>query len=249
MIKTTPQRAERCLRLLLGMRLPRVADALEPFGFSHAVIMEGWALMAALTPPKEEGPPCGTEDPPALTDQESRERLKDFCALWFPVVTAALNRHFPMQARHLFQGIDALGGPMAFIAVTIFVERLRSMQQGAEPFLHDGPAAFQTVESRGLSEAMLNDILKVAKWALNPAEPSTARRSAEREEQANQAMWAWYLEWSRIVRKVVTNKALLRSMGYAPQATRSNSNARQGPVSDTKGTNVRTLRVPATVKT
>jgi hypothetical protein len=36
------QRTERSLRLILGMRLPRVAEALAPFGYSHEVIDEGW---------------------------------------------------------------------------------------------------------------------------------------------------------------------------------------------------------------
>src|SRR6478752_755743 len=41
-------KAERVLRLLIGVRNPRVAAALAGYGFSEQTIQEGWDLLQAL---------------------------------------------------------------------------------------------------------------------------------------------------------------------------------------------------------
>ena len=41
-------KAQRTLRLLLGLRNPRIASALASYGFTEADMDEGWALLQAL---------------------------------------------------------------------------------------------------------------------------------------------------------------------------------------------------------
>ena len=43
---------------------------------------------------------------------------------------------------------------------------------------------------------------------------STIDRDAEQLARAEGALWAWYLEWSQIARVAVTQRALLRQMGF-----------------------------------
>lgn len=44
--------------------------------------------------------------------------------------------------------------------------------------------------------------------------PLERSRSAEEQALAEQALWSWYLEWGGIARATLTDRRLLRSLGF-----------------------------------
>src|SRR5690606_35063755 len=114
---TIVQRTQRSLRLILGMRLPRVAEALAPFGYSHEVIDEGWRLMRAITDVQVTRSEAAGETAPAFA---SSSELEEFASLWFPLARAALGRRFAAQERLLFHGLFEARGQRAAVSVLVF---------------------------------------------------------------------------------------------------------------------------------
>lgn len=63
------------------------------------------------------------------------------------------------------------------------------------------------------ARALLETVGTIAKSSA-PATDTEALAKAERD------LWAWYLEWSRIERVAVTQRALLRQLGYVASRSR-----------------------------
>jgi hypothetical protein len=86
---TIGQKAERVLKLLLGLRNPRVAEALKHYGFSDKDLNEGWRVLQALTQGKLSVRGPARQDPALL------QRLDEWENRWFPVASASLKSRFP----------------------------------------------------------------------------------------------------------------------------------------------------------
>src|SRR5688500_1258433 len=88
-------KASRALRLLLGLRNSRVANALAIYGFTEHDMEEGWALLQALGRMRVDttfGP----------SDAGTILKLDPWENHWFPVATATLTRHHPAMHDQVF---------------------------------------------------------------------------------------------------------------------------------------------------
>src|SRR5690606_12655073 len=209
---TTLQKSERMLRFLFGMRIPRVAQALAPYGFGRKTMEEGWAHLREVVFGGEEPSEEGKPNLRVLSDLDAFENT------WFPIARRSLARRHPEIAKHLFDQLSQTRGPGVAISVQVFLDRLESMERRRKPFGAAGPAARRLLAERGLTaeraakaRALLSRLREIE------AARSMTRVSVGREELAAEAMWAWYLEWGAIARVAIKNRTLLRALGFSPR--------------------------------
>lgn len=202
------QKAERLLKLLLGLRNARVAESLRQYGFSDAELAEGWRLLQALTEGRllQRGP--AKQDPALL------QKLDGWENRWFPIASASLQARFPQAHEYLFLNLTQTEGPGVVISVGTFVQRLEKLP--TEPSLGAaGAQARELLSSRGLTQATVQEAKQLLEL-LGSTAPAHATPVLDPAQQAaaEQAMWAWYLEWGEIARVAVTDRKLLREMGF-----------------------------------
>jgi len=217
-------KTHRAVEFLLGLRNPDVARELEPFGFTRVELEEGWGLLVDAIGTRLAGIAEAPPSQPGLL-----ERLDEFENMWFPVARNVLARHYPEIGRQLFVNLVQSQGREVVITVLTFVSRLEEMAQGEEPFGAEGPAARQLLAERGLTDereeearALLQEIRELKSA---PADPP---RTAEEQAAAEEALWAWYLEWSAIARVGIKSRATLRKLGFFKR--RSSSGTDEEPI-------------------
>jgi hypothetical protein len=127
--------------------------------------------------------------------------LDAFENAWYPIAQAALTRHFPDVASWFFDGLAQTSGIDLVVSTTTFARRFRSLEAGTSPFGEAGERAVAFLAERGLVPARIQELeallaeLEVFDPAQELAEPSS-------DIEAENKMWQWYLEWSRIARTV-----------------------------------------------
>jgi hypothetical protein len=202
------QKAERVLKLLLGLRNARVAEALRQYGFTENDLAEGWRRLEALTSGRLQVRGAVKQDPALLG------RLDEWENRWFPIASATLRGRFPAVHEWLFLNLSQTEGPAVVISVGVFVTRINAM--AAEPSLGaSGAQARELLSARGLTTDTVLAAQNLLK-ALGTAEPAplSVPLDAQAQEAVEGAMWAWYLEWGEIARVAVSERNLLRELGF-----------------------------------
>jgi hypothetical protein len=204
------EKGARVLKFLMGMRNPRIASSMTAFGFTDADLQEGWTLLNAVGRVKLDA------HAPAA-DSSTIEKLDAWENRWFPIAAATLERRFPTVHAQVFKNLSQTEGPGVAVSVRTFVERFDQMASGAGAYGAEGTQAKAVLESRGLTQTVLNEarglLETVGKIAtINPATVQDPKVL----EKAENDLWAWYLEWSQIARVAVTQRVLLRQMGFLP---------------------------------
>lgn len=202
------QKAERVLKLLLGLRNARVAEALRQYGFKETDLAEGWRLLQALTAGRLQARGALKQDPALLA------RLDEWENRWFPIAGATLRGRYPAVNDWLFLNLSQTEGPAVVISVGTFVARLNAMATDAS-LGAQGKEARDLLAARGLS-ADTAQVAQTLLTALGTAEPALPSQPVDvvTQEAAESAMWAWYLEWGEIARVAVTDRRLLRELGF-----------------------------------
>jgi len=190
-------KAFRVVRFLLGVRHARVAEALAEYGFRQRDVR-----LAAV--------PSRPRDTATLVELDAWENR------WFPVAQAALERRFPALAARFFLNLTQTEGPGVAILVCTFVDRFDELAAGSERFGGDAPRAVELLRERGVTAAVEEArALLVALTQLTRAPELSDEDEQERNlARAEVAMWAWYLEWSRIARVAIKQRGLLRQLGF-----------------------------------
>jgi hypothetical protein len=83
----------------------------------------------------------------------------------------------------------------------------------------EGRAARELLERRGLTDAEIHNAQQILDVIGKIAPAPAPARDIAAEEEAEKAMWAWYLQWSAIARVAVKERKLLKLMGYRKTAT------------------------------
>lgn len=204
---TIGQKAERVLKLLMGLRNPRVAAALAAHGFTEDDLREGWRLLAALTRQRL-SIQVQVEDPHMMAELDAFENK------WFPIVRVALERHNPQVAEQLFMNLYQTEGVEVVVSVRTFLERIAQMQQAADPYGPNGIEAWQLLQRRGLTAERVAEAQEMLQKLGTFREEPQPEPSAEEQALAEQALWSWYLEWGGIARATLSDRRLLRSLGF-----------------------------------
>lgn len=203
-------KAERMLKLLIGVRNPRVASALASYGFTEQTIQEGWELLQAVGKTRYD-----VSAPPG--DVQVISQLDAWENQWFPIAYATLQRHFPASHGRLFLNLSQTEGPEVAISVRTFLDRFDLMSKGADPYGAEGPKAAAILAQRGLNADAVRQA-RVLLEQLGKVAPAATPLSLEDEKAALQrtedALWAYYLEWSQVARIAVKQRPLLRQLGF-----------------------------------
>jgi hypothetical protein len=216
MAKMSPgAKAARVLTFLMGMRNPRIASAMAAHGFDESELDEGWSLLRAVGMLKVD------PSAPSGGDRAGLEELDAWENRWFPIASAALERRWPAIHAHLFANLAQTEGLEVMLGVQTLLERLDAMAAGA--YGSDGAQAKSHIEARGLTAAVMDEARALLERLRKVAASPTAQLVTDTSTRmkAEHALWAWYLEWSRIARVAVTQRALLRQLGFAPRGRSS----------------------------
>lgn len=201
----------RVIRFLFGVRNPRIALALAEYGFKQEDRDEGWALIHAMGKGKL------AVQPGAPRDIETLLRLDAWENQWFPIAQAALERRYPALSARFFLNLAQTEGPGVAISVRAFVDRYDELAAGAEKYGAEAPKALELLIARGITPAVVAEA-KALLTTLTQLAPTDTPPSLEEQEddlaEAEAAMWAWYLEWSRVARVAIKQRSLLRQLGF-----------------------------------
>lgn len=139
-----------------------------------------------------------------------------------------LTRHHPEEAEELFLNLARTDGKPATYSVAIFLDRLAAMEKGAEPFNESGPEVREYLRTRGLTDEVIAEVSADMERLQRMAEEPLPVAVVDPEElkAADEAMWQWYLEWSAICRRVISDGNQLRALGFKKRkATRGSNGA------------------------
>jgi hypothetical protein len=202
------EKAQRVLKLLLGLRNRRVAAALTAYGFTEADMRDGWARLQALGGGKLDG--FGR-----VGGSNAIQELDAWENEWFPIAGAALEHRFPAAHARLFMNLSQTEGPEVAVSVHTFLERLEAMKDPNGAYGAEGPKARERLESRGLNAATVERARSlVASLATIEPDPGSLAGEEQNRARDEEALWGWYLEWSQIARVAIKNRKLLRELGF-----------------------------------
>lgn len=210
---TIGQKATRTLQLMLALRNPNIARQLARHGFTEADLEKGMSLLFALTrgrlgePPKVVGP-----DPQLVRELDAWENK------WLPIVSAVLAANHPEAREAVFLNLSQTSGAEVVVSVGTFLDRLEQLPRSEEEggLGRDGKAARDLLARRGLTRevaAQARDMIARVPTIAASEEIASDERS-EADIEAERQLWNWYLEWSAIARAVITDRRLLRQMGF-----------------------------------
>ncbi|MGE0791083.1 MAG: hypothetical protein AB7S26_35755 [Sandaracinaceae bacterium] len=195
---TLGQKANRVLRLLIGLRQPRIAAALAAHGFDEAELRLGYDLLRQLS----QGRLALVEPDPIAKPVDALDAWEN---KWYPIIQAVLGAHFPEARDAVFLNIAQTSGPEVIVTVTTLLDRLDSQPEEVREILKKrGLTAEAIGEARG--------ILRSIEHLQSAVDEITA--NLEADAAAEKALWDWYLQWSTIVRTVVKSRRLLRALGF-----------------------------------
>jgi hypothetical protein len=199
---TIGQKSVRVLYLMRGLNNPRIAAPLTRHGFTQADLEEGWRLLMEATGAK-------LNVSRVAPDPTLFEKLDAWENLWFPIVSAALSRHYPEVGEAMFLNLTQTMGVDVAVSVGTLARRIRETQANGGEVEQE---AMALLARRGLTEEVLSQaeaLLGQLRTEPDPEFEEPIDRSA-----AEEAMWAWYLEWSTIARQIITDRNQLRSLGF-----------------------------------
>ena len=216
-------RAKRVLTFLYGLSNPRASSALTSSGFTQADFDEGWALLRGLKEVRLAKLPAPA-NPRTLADLDTWENR------WFGIAKATLARHHPAIHDKVFLNLAQASGVDVITSVSTFLTRLGELGQSSDA---DAQAARTLLATRGLTVDVVADaqrLLDELGTIRQPPPPSTEDPAAIAAREA--ALWAWYLEWSRIAQSQITDRNVLRQLGFLGPARRPGGGTSDEPDDD-----------------
>ena len=196
MARSVGQKAARVLELMLALRNPAVASALARFGLGPDDVAQGWALLRGL--------PSGDIADAAPVAENLLEDLRAWQQLWFPVADAALSARSPDARAMLFANLSRARGPEVILSVGAFVARIDGL----------GAATRALLDKRGLTRREIARAKTLLARATSLAPGGAGAVDHAARENAERALWTWYLEWSGIARTTIKDPCLLRVCGF-----------------------------------
>jgi hypothetical protein len=212
---TIGQKAERVLTLLLALRNSRIAGALARYGFKNEDLDEGWTLLRAVT--RTQLDVIADETP---LDPDALRALDEWENQWFVIAAATLKRRLPPVFDWLFRNLSQTDGVEVLVSVGTFIERWDLLDKASEDggLGGDGKQAKKILGERGLTKKTIDEAKALLKKLRKIDGPVVdAHKIAAEEanfEKAEQALWAWYLEWSAIARQAIKQRSLLLKLGF-----------------------------------
>ena len=209
---------ERTLRFLRAVSTnPYIRAALDKRGYTQELHDRGWDLMLRAAGYRK--PSAAKAETPA-----ARRALAELDAWDEPnlaVARAALETELPEQASFLLDGIGAEQGVGAVLGISLFLDRLDELERSKSRKAHKkgDQAALAKLAARGIDAAersRLRDLLAVVRVAAEVPVTQAVDPELEAARRADQqALRAFFTEWSTIARADITRRDHLILMGLA----------------------------------
>jgi hypothetical protein len=226
--KRIGDKAGRVLKLLLGLRNKKVASALASRGFGKDDLEEGLALLRGVTDVSLAVLPPTSPNPAVI------EQIDHWENEWFPVANATLLRHYPEIHARVFLNLSQTDGAAVIVSVGTFIQRLAELTRADAGYGQAGKDARKLLQRRGLTPKVVDEakalLEQVASIEEEPDELPDLEEERTRLAEAEDAMWAWYLEWAEIARSAIKDRSLLRRLGFlaaSSSASRRHSTAEE----------------------
>ena len=207
------ERLIRMLKFLMSLNDPQISALLGDRGFDEETRAGGWDLLE-----KSAGRHLAVYFGPIRTASAYKGTISQLDKLentWFDVADVALRRSFPVVHEKLFLNLSKVSGIKVVITVRTFFNRIDKMEAGGD---ETDRAALALLEKRGLTGAIRDQ----ARSLLAQAETGHTLRIPEPDPEAEkerlaamEEMWAWYKDWAKTARTVVSDKRLRISMGIS----------------------------------
>lgn len=127
----------------------------------------------------------------------------------------------------MFLNLSQTEGAAVIISVSTFIERIAELGRAEAGYGQAGKDARKLLARRGLTPKVIDEakalLDQVTTLEEAPAELPDLEEERTRLAQAEEAMWAWYLEWAEIARAAIKDRALLRRLGFLATASRGRS--------------------------
>lgn len=223
------EKARRVLDFLLGARHWKVQRALGGHGWSEGDLVEGWTRLQRLTTDR-------LDYQSSLVDPRLLGALDRWENRWFPVIEVVLRTHHPKAHEVVFRNLRQTDGAEVVVSVSTLLGRLDAIARPeAEGGLgEEGVAARAMLEKRGVTAAVLTEARDMLAQIGSLAEPPTQPEpeSTEAAKAAEDSLWSWYLEWSAIARVAISDRRLLRSLGFLRRVRRPDGTEEDVVVTD-----------------
>ena len=137
------------------------------------------------------------------------------------IIEASLARRFPEIRDKVFLNLSQTDGPPVLLSVRVLLDRVKGLNAAASTPREK--EAFALLTQRGLTAAVLAEVEGLLATAEVPVAetPIDAEDLAEQQAKAEEALWAWYQEWSAIARRAVSDRRVLRALGFLRSARTS----------------------------
>jgi hypothetical protein len=206
--RTNLQKAERVLTFLMGLRNLKALEPMVLRGLGPEDVEEGWRLLRGMA-----------SYPFELAARKAEAVTVDYVAAvdawenhWFGIIDASLTRSFPEIRAHVFLGLRQTSGPGVLLSVGLLVQRIEALR-GAGASQREREA-FALLQRRGLDDAQLAEVRGLLSAAKQLPLAPPKQKPAPDPHAGEEAAWAWYLEWSAIARRAVSDRRMLRELGF-----------------------------------
>lgn len=201
---TVGQKAERVLAFLMGLGNPANMRVLQQYGFDQAALDEGWTLLRRAANNR-----LGVQRA-AGSARDQVESLDAWENHWFPISSAVLLRNHPEVHAVVFHNLSQTQGQEVVLSVGTFVERIDALIASGDS------AAMATLRKHGLTDAVLDEARGLLGHVMQPPVEETPPAGALHtfDSVFEDAMWAYYLQWSAIARRAITDRRQLRQLGF-----------------------------------
>ncbi len=210
------QKAHRVLDFLVGVGHRDARRALEGLGFTDADLEEGWKRLRALSYVSALGPSETAQDPLiALSAWESR---------WFVVCEVVLRLNFPAVHALVFHKLRRTEGAEVVMSIATLLDRLELIARPEEDggMGEEGRRARALLDKRNLNDEVLAQgrrlLARIGEEPAAPFQDEVDAQDRAARAAAEQHLWSWYLEWSTLARLAISDRRLLRSLGFRRSA-------------------------------
>ena len=225
---TVGQKANRVLAFLLGLTNKRALAAMQLHGFGPSDAEDGWRLMRALSDYRFNQSP-GPVSPKVVDAVDAWENR------WYEIIDVSLTRNFPAVRDKVLLNLSQTEGPPVLLSVQTLVARIDALV--APEASDEDRAAHALLQKRGVNAGTLAEVkgLLASAQQAGTVDDTVSAPDAETGTAAEDAMWAWYLEWSTIARRAISDRRMLRALGFLPRKSKAGEEPADEPADDAVG--------------
>lgn len=197
---TIVQKHARFAAFFLALSRPHIVKRMQKVGFTPDHWNRAWNLIRQSVDTRLGLTAEPVDRLSAITDLERQ---------WMPVVQTTLEMNYPALHGELIGNYQRVSGPVLLPLMQEVVRRIEALELSPDPERQEARAL---LAERGFTSAVVAEMKTAIDdgLAVHDAQADGEKLVAE----ADEAMWSFYLEWSRMARAVITDRFALRQLGF-----------------------------------